>query len=32
VSTRGSTNGMSMEYDPYTAEAMRTTPVGGRRF
>ncbi|KAJ7940479.1 DUF1929-domain-containing protein [Mycena leptocephala] len=32
ASTRGSTNGMSMDYDPYTAEAMRTTPVGGRRF
>ncbi|KAJ6502403.1 copper radical oxidase variant A [Mycena sanguinolenta] len=31
MSSRGSTNGMSMEYDPYTAEAMRTTPVG-RRF
>ncbi|KAJ6497006.1 DUF1929-domain-containing protein [Mycena vitilis] len=31
ASARGSMNGMSMEYDPYTAEAMRTTPVGGRR-
>ncbi|KAJ7343332.1 DUF1929-domain-containing protein [Mycena albidolilacea] len=30
MSTRGSTNGMSMDFDPYTAEAMRTTPV--RRF
>lgn len=31
ASTRGT--GMSMDgYDPYTAEAMRTTPVGGRRF
>ncbi|KAJ7510023.1 copper radical oxidase variant A [Mycena galericulata] len=30
ASTRG--NGMSLDYDPYTAEAMRTTPVGGRRF
>ncbi|KAJ6525604.1 glyoxal oxidase N-terminus-domain-containing protein [Mycena capillaripes] len=32
ASARGSTNGMSMDYDPYTAEAMRTTPVGARRF
>ncbi|KAF7363575.1 putative copper radical oxidase variant A [Mycena sanguinolenta] len=31
MSSRGSTNGMSMEYDPYTAEPLRTTPVG-RRF
>ncbi|KAJ7219420.1 DUF1929-domain-containing protein [Mycena pura] len=27
-----STNGMSMEFDPFTVEAMRTTPVGARRF
>jgi len=31
MSTRGSTNGMSIDYDPYTAEAMRTTPVQGQR-
>ncbi|KAJ7271932.1 glyoxal oxidase N-terminus-domain-containing protein [Mycena haematopus] len=30
MSSRGSTNGMSMEYDPYTAEPLRTTPVGRR--
>ncbi|KAJ7741572.1 DUF1929-domain-containing protein [Mycena maculata] len=27
-----STRTGSIDYDPYTAEAMRTTPVGGRRF
>ncbi|KAJ7046955.1 DUF1929-domain-containing protein [Mycena alexandri] len=30
AAARGS--GMSIDYDPYTAEAMRTTPLGTRRF
>ncbi|KAJ6623457.1 copper radical oxidase variant A [Mycena sp. CBHHK59/15] len=32
ASTRGGEMGMSIDYDPYTAEAMRTTPIGTRRF
>jgi hypothetical protein len=32
ASSRASATGMSADYDPYSAEAMRTTPMGQTHF